>query len=131
MNLESPKVTLDKSPEETFNFLSDVKNFESLMPENISKFKVLEEDKFLFALKGMPEIILKKKETVPFNKIVLRAAGGKLDFSLTADITRAEQDKSDVQLTFNGEFNTMMAMMIKGPISKFIETLAINIKTAI
>ena len=33
MNLESSTVTLDKSPEETFNFLCDVKNFESLMPE--------------------------------------------------------------------------------------------------
>lgn len=131
MNLESPKVTIDKSPEDTYNFLSDVKNFESLMPENISKFEVLDQDKFLFALKGMPEIILKKKEEVPYNKIVLGAAGGKLDFSLTADITHAQEDKSDVQLTFDGEFNAMMAMMIKGPISKFIETLAANMKTAI
>ncbi|WP_439151993.1 SRPBCC family protein [Winogradskyella sp.] len=131
MNLESPKVTINKSPEDTFNFLSDIKNFESLMPENISKFEVLEHDKFLFALKGMPEIILKKKEEIPFNKIVLGAAGGKLDFSLTADITRAQEDKSDVQLTFEGEFNAMMAMMIKGPISKFIETLATNMTTAI
>jgi hypothetical protein len=31
-----------------------------------------------------------------------------------------------VQLQFEGEFNPMMAMMIKGPISKFIETLAQN-----
>ncbi len=47
------------------------------MPENISKFEVLDDDKFLFALKGMPEIILKKKEVIPPNKIVLGAAGGK------------------------------------------------------
>ena len=131
MNLESPKVTLDKSSEDTFNFLSDVKNFESLMPENISKFEVLENDKFLFALKGMPEIILKKKEAIPHNKIVLGAAGGKLDFSLTADIIELEPSKTEVKLTFEGEFNAMMAMMIKGPISKFIETLATNMKSAI
>jgi len=131
MKLESPKVTLDKSAEETFNFLSDVKNFESLMPENISKFEVLENDKFLFALKGMPEIILKKKEAVPYNKIVLGAAGGKLDFALIADITEIESNKTDVKLNFEGEFNAMMAMMIKGPISKFIETLITNMKTEI
>ncbi|WP_111685460.1 SRPBCC family protein [Winogradskyella tangerina] len=130
MNLESPKVTLDKSAEETFNFLSDVKNFESLMPENISKFQVLEEDTFIFALKGMPEITLQKKEAHPNNKIVLGAAGGKLDFSLTGNITETEGGKSEVQLVFNGEFNAMMAMMIKGPISKFIETLANNMTTA-
>ncbi|APY09037.1 orotate phosphoribosyltransferase [Winogradskyella sp. J14-2] len=131
MNLESPKVTLDKSSEETFNFLSDVKNFESLMPENISKFEVLDNDKFLFALKGMPEIVLKKKEAVPHNKIVLGAAGGKLDFSLIGHITEVETNKSEVQLTFSGEFNAMMAMMIKGPINKFIETLVTNMKTAV
>ncbi|WP_178987634.1 SRPBCC family protein [Winogradskyella schleiferi] len=131
MKLESPRVTLDKSPQETFNFLSDVKNFESLMPENISKFEVLENDKFLFALKGMPEIILKKKEAIPFNKIVLGAAGGKLDFALIATIMDVENNKSDVKLNFEGEFNAMMAMMIKGPISKFIETLVTNMKTEI
>jgi hypothetical protein len=131
MNLESPKVTLVKSAEETFNFLSDVKNFESLMPDNISKFEVLENDKFLFALKGMPEIILKKKEAVANNKIVLGAAGGKLDFALIADITEIEPNKTDVKLNFEGEFNAMMAMMIKGPISKFIETLVTNMKTEI
>ncbi|WP_339756754.1 SRPBCC family protein [uncultured Winogradskyella sp.] len=131
MNLESPKVTLEKSAEDIFNFLSDVKNFETLMPENISKFEVLENDKFLFALKGMPEIILKKKEATPNSKIVLGAAGGKLDFSLIGNITKIEANKTDVQLTFEGEFNAMMAMMIKGPISKFIETLVTSMKTAI
>lgn len=131
MKLESPKVTLDKSAEETFNFLSDVKNFEKLMPENISKFEVKDDDKFLFALKGMPEIVLKKKAAIPNSKIVLGAAGGKLDFSLTADITEVETEKSEVNLNFEGEFNAMMAMMIKGPINKFLETLATNMPAAV
>lgn len=131
MNLESPTVIVNKSPEEVFNFLSDVKNFEKLMPDNISKFEVLDDDKFLFALKGMPEIILKKVETEAPNKIVLGAAGGKIDFSLIGLITTLENDKSNVQLVFNGDFNPMMAMMIKGPITKFIETLSNNIPKAI
>ena len=127
MKLESPKTTIDKSPQEIFDFLSDVKNFEKLMPENISKFEILDTDKFLFALKGMPEIVLKKKEAIAPNKIVLGADGGKLDFSLTAKIESPSETKSEVQLTFEGDFNAMMAMMIKAPISKFIETLAHNI----
>ncbi|MGA1227145.1 MAG: SRPBCC family protein [Tamlana sp.] len=131
MNLESPKISVSKSPDEVFNFLSDVKNFESLMPENISKFKVLDDDKFLFALKGMPEIILKKKEVTPPNKIVLGAAGGKIDFSLIGNIIKVNEASSEVQLEFTGDFNPMMAMMIKGPITKFIETLATNIPNAI
>lgn len=131
MNLESPKVTIEKSSEDVFNFLSNIKNFESLMPESISKFEVLGDDTFLFALKGMPEVTLKKKEVTPPNKIVLGAAGGKLDFSLTANIQNLSENSSDVQLLFNGDFNPMMAMMIKGPIGKFIETLATSIPKAI
>jgi len=126
MNLESPKITLNKSAQEAFEFLSNVKNFEQLMPENISKFEVMGDDTFVFALKGMPEIELKKKEVSPPNKIVLGAAGGKLDFSLTGNISELTTDSCEAQLIFEGDFNPMMAMMIKGPISKFIETLATN-----
>jgi hypothetical protein len=61
MNLESPKISLSKSANEVFDFLSNVKNFEGLMPKNISNFELLEKDKFIFALTGMPEIILQKK----------------------------------------------------------------------
>ena len=131
MNLESPTVKVDKSAQACFDFLSNVENFEKLMPETISKFELLENDKFLFALKGMPEIILKKKETLPPNKIVLGAAGGKIDFSLIVDINEIDTDKSEVALSFAGKFNPMMAMMIKGPITKFIQTLATNIPSAI
>tara|TARA_R110002050_G_scaffold104052_6_gene213334 strand:- start:38973 stop:39368 length:396 start_codon:yes stop_codon:yes gene_type:complete len=131
MNLESPKINVSKSPQEVFDFLADIKNFESLMPENISKFEVLDDDKFLFALKGMPEIILKKKKMIPPNKIVLGAAGGKIDFSLVGNIIKINETSSEVQLEFTGNFNPMMAMMIKGPITKFIETLATSIPKAI
>ncbi|XMO87225.1 SRPBCC family protein [Algibacter sp. AS12] len=131
MKLESPKISVKKSPEDVFNFLTDIKNFETLMPENISKFEVLSEDKFLFALNGMPEIVLKKKEVIPPNKIVLGAAGGKIDFSLIANIVQIDAETSEVKLDFNGDFNPMMAMMIKSPITKFIETLVTSIPKSI
>jgi carbon monoxide dehydrogenase subunit G len=131
MNLESPKINVSKSQEDVCDFLADIKNFKSLMPENISKFEVLSEDTFVFALKGMPEIILKKKEVIPPNKVILGAAGGKIDFSLVGDINKVDDNSSQVQLNFSGDFNPMMAMMIKGPITKFIETLVTNIPEAI
>ncbi len=126
MNLESPKVTVQKSAQELFDQLSDVKNFEKLMPDNIAKFEVIGEDAFIFGLKGMPEIKLKMKEKTAPSKIVLGAASDKLPFTLVSNIDIVSDSSSEVQLLFEGEFNAMMAMMIKGPISKFIETLANN-----
>lgn len=126
MNLESPKVSVSKSAQSLFELLSDVKNFEKLMPDSIAKFEIIGEDAFIFGLKGMPEIKLKMKEKIAPNKVVLGAASDKLPFTLTAGIEETSADTSDVKLDFEGEFNPMMAMMIKGPISKFIETLATN-----
>ena len=73
-----------------------------------------------FTLKTMPY------DPLPNSQIILGAASSKLPFTLTANLTEVN-DTTDVQLTFEGEFNPMMEMMIKGPISKFIETLSQNI----
>ncbi len=126
MNLESPKTNVEKSAEYIFNALSDIKNFEKLMPENIAKFEVIDENCFEFGLKGMPEIKLVKKASTPNSEIVLGAASSKLPFTLTAKIDAISENATDIQLFFEGEFNAMMAMMVKGPITKFIETLASN-----
>ena len=131
MKLESQGTIINKPAQDVYAFLTDIKNFEKLMPENISKFEVLNEDSFVFALKGMPEITLKKKECLPVSKVVLGAGGGKIDFSLTGDITEIDATSSSVNLTFEGDFNPMMAMMIKGPISKFLETLNANMPKAV
>ena len=126
MNLESTKTTVQKPAQYIFEQLSDVRNFEKLMPESISKFEITGEESFIFGLKGMPEIKLKTKEKTPNSKIVLGAASDKLPFTLIATIGELTADSSEIQLLFDGEFNAMMAMMIKAPITKFIETLAEN-----
>ncbi len=126
MNLQSPKVSIPKPAEYIFNALTDVKNFEKLMPESIAKFEVIGEDSFIFALKGMPEITLRKKEEIPNSKIILGAASDKLPFTLTGEIKELDTENCEVQLHFEGNFNPMMAMMVKGPIGKFIEALAGN-----
>ncbi len=126
MNLESPRVTVEKSAQELFDLLSDVKNFEKLMPDNIAKFEITGEESFIFGLKGMPEIKLKMKDKTAPSKVVLGAASDKIPFTLIANIDAVSENSSAVKLDFEGEFNAMMAMMVKGPISKFIETLANN-----
>ena len=125
MNLESKKSVVNKSQKEFFEFLTNLENFEKLMPENIDKFEV-DGDSFLFSLKGMPEIRLVIKEKNEFDKVVLSAASSKLNFSLTTLIQPISENTCDLQLLFAGDFNPMMAMMVKSPLQKFIDTLALN-----
>ncbi len=126
MHIEVPKKQVAKSAKEVFEFLTDIQNFEVLMPDNIDKFEVLDEKTFRFALKGMPEIVLRLKEQHPNEKVVLGAASDKLPFTLTGNIEALGDNESEVGLSFEGEFNAMMAMMIKSPITNFMETLSAN-----
>ena len=126
MNLESRQVNTSKTPEELFNFLTSAENYKQLMPEN-TKFEAYDSEKFLFGLKGMPEIKLIIKEKIPFSKVVLGSASEKLQFQLSCEIEQFAE-ASRAKLFFNGDFNAMMAMMIKGPLNKFLETLATGIE---
>ena len=126
MDIQGEKVTVNKSSETIFTHFTELKNFKDIMPENIQKFEV-DGESFLFGLPGMPEIRLVLKETTPESNITLGSASSKMPFTLSADIDKVDDSSSEVQLTFNGEFNAMMAMMIKKPLTKFIDTLTENL----
>lgn len=126
MNIEGNKVTTRKSAKEIYAYFTELSNFKNLMPENIEKFEV-DGDSFIFGLKGMPEIRLVLKEKIEYSTIVLGAASSKLPFTLAASIEEISENSSTVQLQFDGEFNAMMAMMIKTPLTKFVTTLTDNI----
>ena len=126
MNIEGKKVLISKSSEEAYKFFMTLENFELLMPTSTEKFQV-EGDSFLFALKGMPEIRLALGNSVEYSKVSLGAASSKLAFTLEANISTISENSSNVQLQFEGDFNPMMAMMVKKPLTSFIDTLTENI----
>ena len=72
----------------------------------------------------MPEIRLILKEKNPNSKVILAAASSKIPFTLEINIDEVTEESSDVQLFFKGEFNPMVSMMVKKPLTKFIETLS-------
>lgn len=127
MEIQTEKKSVSKNIKDVYEFVIDLKNFEQLMPDSIDKFEVLDKDTFLFALKGMPQIVLKRKNQQPFNQLVLGAASEKLPFTLTVDIDSNNDSETEVGLRFEGEFNSMMAMMIKTPITNFMNALSDNL----
>jgi carbon monoxide dehydrogenase subunit G len=126
MNLNTPQVKVNKTADELFNFLSDFKNFEQIMPKNTDKFE-LTDDGFLFALKGMPTIKLKLQEKIPNSKIVLASSSEQFPFTLSANINE-DDNQAKVNFDFEGKFNPMITMMVKKPLQKFITTLSENLE---
>jgi len=123
MEISTNQLAISTSKTSLFEFLSKVENFEAIMPENISVFKVIDDDAFKFALKGMPEIVLKFTVRQPADKIVLGSTNDQFPFELEGLIGGTE-DEATLNLRFSGSFNPMISMMIKNPLTNFIETLA-------
>jgi len=126
MTIDGNKVSVNKTSKEIFDFLAEFKNFEQLMPEEVQKFEA-DETSLVFGIKGMPDVRLIKKSQIEYSQIILKGASSKLPVELIADITESG-DSSEVKLTFNGDFNPMIKMMVQKPLKKFIETLTSNIE---
>ena len=125
MEINSSTATVDQSTEMLFSKLSQVDTYKQLMPEGAT-FTAINDNQFRFKLGGMPEIGLSISEKQPNESIVLKSSSDKISFSLRGQLTEVSANKTDVQLHFEGDFNPMMAMMVKKPLTQFMESLVSN-----
>jgi carbon monoxide dehydrogenase subunit G len=126
MKIESSIIRLNKEIDEVYNTLCKASTYEKLMPSEAS-FTMADEDHFSFKLSGMPVIPLKMKSKLPNKQIVLASDGGSVHFELQANFELIENN-TKVQLVFKGELNPMMQMIVKKPLTQFLESLSENLK---
>ena len=124
MKLESSIATVAKPIEDVFDQLTQASTYELLMPEEAS-FRIRDEKHFSFKLGGMPVIPLKLERQTPNTQIVMAADGGSVHFELHANI-KAIDGETKIQLVFEGNINPMMQMMVKKPLTQFLEVLITN-----
>lgn len=127
MTLNSILNELKLSDQNLFYKLTDINNYEKIMPENISKFEIIDSNTLIFSLKGMPEIKLVFGEKISPSLITLNSSESKINFSLTAHINKIDENNCSFSLEFNGDLNPMIQMMVKTPLQSFINDLSNNI----
>ena len=125
MEINSSIARVNHSTEQLFSKLCKVETYEDLMPEGAAFTKV-DSNRFRFKLGGMPEIGLNIGDKQPNELIILISSSDKISFSLRGQLTKVSETQSDIQLHFKGDFNPMMAMMVKKPLTQFMESLIGN-----
>ena len=132
MKIEGELIHLNKNQSEVYQFLNTLENYSLIMPESNKVFEILDENRFKFGLKGMPEIVLKLIEGNDMNTIVLSSDNDKFPFTLSGLLQSISAHETHVQLVFEGDFNPMMEMMIKSPLTAFVNDLSkgISLKLA-
>ena len=128
MELKSLISNSKLSTKNLFDRLSVIENFETLMPESVSKFELIDSESFLFSIKGMPTFKLKIEEKLMSKKIVLKSVESKITFYLIGYIKESDDKNSTFQIEFKGQLNPMMEMMVKTPLQTFIDDLSKNVK---
>ena len=126
MKLNSTVNNINISDNRLFEKLIIVENFKNIMPENISKFEIIDSETLIFSLKGMPAIKLRIGEKKAPYSIILNSSESKIIFSLTAQIKKTGDNSCSFELEFNGDLNPMIQMMVKSPLQSFINDLSIN-----
>lgn len=126
MTIESSIALVNSSIEDVFEKLTQASTYERLMPEEAS-FRIKDESHFSFKLGGMPVIPLKMERQTSHSQVVLAADGGNVPFELQANLSTVE-GQTKIQLVFEGNINPMMQMMVKKPLTQFLEALISNAK---
>lgn len=128
VKLESHIVEVKNSNQKVFTFLSNMNNFEQLMPEQVINWNSTETS-CSFTIKGMTDLSLSISEKIPYSKIVI-IPGEKAPFmfNLICLINENSTNNSTVQIVFQAELSTMMEMLAKNPLQNFVNALASKLK---
>jgi len=122
--IETEKKISPNSIESLFGFLTDMNNFEQLMPaDKIEKWSSTTED-CEFTIKGMSRIGLKKESEESPSKIVI-SSFGKVPFTFNLDINLVAigPEQTETSMVFNGDINPFMKMMVEKPLRNFFNML--------
>ena len=126
MKLISTTSQLNISKIVLFEKLCEIENYKQIMPDNVSKFEIIDSNSFIFSITGMPSIKLKFGQKISHSKIILESLDSKINFTLTAFIHKIDSSNTSFQLEFDGDLNPMIQMMVKTPLQSFINDLSVN-----
>lgn len=124
MRLESKTGTIGNSDEKIFNFLSNFKNFEHLIPKDRVRNLEVDDDSFSFSVDLIGSMGVKIAEKEPYKLIKLSSKeDSRFDFSFWVQIKKAGDELSHIKLTLDAKINPMIQMMVKKPAQEFLDKL--------
>ena len=111
------------SSNEIYDYVIKIDNYEAILDNEIKNFEKLNENQFKIKIGSMPNICLELVED-NFNSCVkLISNDSNLNFKILISINSIDEKSSVVNVKFDGTFSSMIEMMIKNPLEKFIDSL--------
>ena len=106
-----------------YDFIINIDNYKTILGDEISDFEKLSVNEFKIKIGSMPKISLELVENRPSSSVKLLSNDSNLNFQICITIDSIDNNSSVVYVKFEGKFSTMIEMMIKNPLEKFINSL--------
>ena len=122
LKLKSKIISTNKSAKDVFDYLSELSNFENLMPENVRSFHV-DNNLVILDIQGIGKLELAVTDSeIPHKIIMVSQNRVPFKFDIQWNIESINEDQSQIQAIINVDLNMMMRMMAEKPLNDFINT---------
>lgn len=128
-HLESRAAKVSYSPEEVYNFISDISNFRRFIPSGSFSDIDFKHDSCSFNVNNIGTVTVQLKEKILHKKVVF--AGNALlqnDFTITLFLEETSGKQSEIKVAFEAEMNPFLKMAAAEPLNNFLETLVNEIE---
>ena len=111
------------SSNEIYDYVIKIDNYKAILGNEIRNFEKLSENQFKIKIGSMPNICLELVEDNINSCVKLISNDNNLNFKILISINSIDENSSVVNVKFDGTFSSMIEMMIKNPLEKFIDSL--------
>ena len=123
MLIQSQYIDNNKSEQEFFGIVSDMRNIPALLPEQAINVKA-DEDNLAFTVQGMGSIALRVSQRITYSLVQLVPVG-KVPFPFVLSIKIAGLGNNcRVMFEIDADLNPLMAMMAKRPLQNLVDMMA-------
>lgn len=123
-NITSDKKVVQYPDSKVFGFITNLGNFEKILPEDRIENFVFTEDTCSFRIKGMTDLGLKISEKKEFDLIKMDSYGKvPFPFTMIIHIKSLSPESSEVYIDFEGDINPFLKMMVEKPLTNFFNML--------
>lgn len=111
-----------------FDFLSDFKNFVSVLPEDKIENFQYSQNECSFNIKGITPITIKITEKKPYEYIVYSSEGiAQFNFQLKAQFVGNADEKGQCQIQISGDLNPFIKTMAEKPLTNLVNAMSVKL----
>ena len=123
MNLSRVTDRIKFKASTVYNFLNNPVNYKSILIDEISEFSMINEKSFAIKIGSLPKISLEHNSN-PLERSTSLKSNNELSFVFNFKVSEIDESSCNIEIHFKGEFSSMMQMMIKPPMNKFLDAIS-------